>query len=467
MSSRIVIVGGVAAGSKAAATAHRRDPRADVVLVTDEPDVAYSACGLPYHLATPAEIPRAKLVARTVEALRSDGIDVRPKHRVAAIDLDAGRLAVTDLASGATTSEPFDALLLATGAAALPAAYPIEAGAPPVVTLRRLRDLDRCGAPGAGGRVVVVGGGYVGLEAVETYRHLGCEVTVVERLPRLLPAFAPELAARVTDLLAAEGVRLITGAGPVGAGGGGLALDDGTRLPADLVLHAAGVRPVVELGAQAGLAIGPTGALATDDRQETARRGVFAAGDCAETIHRITGRPVWLPLGDVAARQGRVAGENLAGGDARFPGVLGTAIFRVFRLAVGRTGLSVADAAAAGIDAVAVRVTAPSRARYMPGNRPLDLVVVAERGSGRVLGAQAVGEDSVDKAIDILATAAWAGLGVDDLADLDLAYAPPFSPVFAPVQVAGELLRGAARRAGPRTAEPLHAASPRPASRSA
>lgn len=442
--TRVLIVGAVAAGSKAASTARRRDPSADIVVITDEADIAYSACGLPYHLADPTAIPRARLVARTPDRFRAESIDLRTGWCVEGLDLAAGTASVVDLATGRPSTEPFDRLVLATGARAIRPSIPAGPDAPPTVNLRSLVDLDAM-APlvAAAARIVIVGGGYVGLEAADALRRRDLAVTVVERLPRLLPFLGEGAARVVADALAARDIDVVCGVGVAALEGGHVVLDDGRRIAADLVLLAVGVRPNVELARAAGIAIGPTGAIAVDDRMATDHAGVFAAGDCAETTHRQTGRPVWIPLGDTANRQGRVAGENVVGGDRRFPGVIGTAIFEVGSVVVGRTGLSADEATGAGYDPRATAIEAPSRARYMPGSAPLSLEVLADRSSGRVLGAVAVGIDGADKAIDILATAIWGGLTVDDLADIDLAYAPPVSPVFAPIQVAAELLRGA------------------------
>jgi NADPH-dependent 2,4-dienoyl-CoA reductase/sulfur reductase-like enzyme len=443
---RVVIVGAVAAGSKAAATARRRDPALEVVVLQDEVDIAYSACGLPYHLAEPEAIPRGRLVARTPERFRADGIDLRVRQRAEAIDLDARSVAVVDLETGRSYAEPYDRLLIATGAEPIRPDLPAGPGAPPVVTLRSLADLDRAAPLVATARDAVIAGcGYVGLEAIETFRHLGARVTVVEKMARMLPAFDEESVALVLAELADHEVDVVLGEGLASVGDGAVMTDGGRRIAADLVVAAVGVRPNARLARDAGLPLGAMGAIAVDDRMETAVHGVFAAGDCAETTNRVSGAKTWLPLGDVANRQGRVAGENLAGGDRRFPGVLGTAIFRVFSLTVARTGLTADDARRAGFDAVACRIDAPSRARYMPGSVPVGIGLVADRPTGRLLGATVVGRDGADKAVDTIAAAVWGGLTLDDLADLDLAYAPPFSPVFAPVQVAAEVLRGTLR----------------------
>lgn len=440
--TRVLIVGGVAAGMKAAATARRRRPELDILVLQDEPEVSYSACGLPYWLGDPAAIPRDKLIARSVERFRADGIDLRVRHRVDEVNLDARRAHLTALDTGSRSAEPFDLILFATGAQAFMPPITVTTDAPPVLPLRSLHDADRLQALlSPPGRAVIVGGGYIGLEMAETLRHRGFRVTLVEAMPRLLPAFDPAVAGIVGEHLAKHGVEVVLGASVAQVGKEGVRLSDGIVLPADHVLMAVGVRPRTDLAAAAGVKLGETGAIAVDAAMRTGIAGAYAAGDCAEARHVVSGKPVWYPLGDIANRQGRVAGTNLAGGQARFPGVLGTAIFKVFDLAVARTGLSAEQARRSGFDPVPVHAQMPSRARYMPNSRMLDGWLLVDRRDGRLLGAEAVGPDGVDKYIDIAATAIWAKLTADDLAELDLAYAPPYSPVFAPVQVVGELAR--------------------------
>ena len=441
MAERLLIVGGVAAGTKAAATAHRRNPKAQVVLLQEEAEISYSACGMPYHLADAQRIPRSKLIARTPQAFMDDGIDLRTGMRVLSVDAATRRVRVLDLGSGKEHDEPFDQLLLATGAQARRLNVPVSDSAPPVYYLRTLVDADALRPVLlAGRRVVVLGGGYIGMEMAETCASLGMHVTLVEMQPRLLPGFAAALAEAVEKTLHANGVTVHTASQVTGLDAGHVLLKGGGRVPADMVLAATGVRPNTALAQSAAVALGRTGAIAVNSRMQTNVPGVYAAGDYAESPHRISGQACWLPLGDVANRHGRVAGTNMAGGDAHFPGVLGTAIFKVFDLAVARTGLGQEEAKLAGFDAVSAQIQAPSRARYMSGSATLMLSVTAERGTGRLLGAQAVGTDAVDKTIDTFAAALWGGLATTDLPDLDLAYAPPFSPVLSPVQVAGEVL---------------------------
>lgn len=439
--SQILIVGGVAAGMKAAATARRHNPSLNIMVLQDEPDVSYSACGMPYAIAHPDAIPRQKLVARTVDKFRSDGIDLRTRHLVEEVDLKSRTVRAHSLADGTRLVESFDQVLFATGARAIDAPFPVSEDAVPVLKLRTFADsavLDEHIV--AEGRAIVVGGGYIGIEVVEALVERRMIVTVVEAAPRLLPGFDADTAAALRDVLQARQATVIEGISVEGVGAKGVQLSDGRRLPADLVVCAIGVRARVDLAASAGLKLGAKGAIAVDERMRTsAGDGVFAAGDCAETRHRVSGMPVWFPLGDIANRQGRVAGVNMAGGNACFPGVLGTAIFKSFDLACARTGLSEQEALAAGFAAVAVKAATPTLARYMPGSSMINAMLVIDSNTGRVLGAEAFGTDRVDKFIDTIAAAIWGSLTVDDLAEIDLAYAPPFAPLFGAPQVLGQL----------------------------
>jgi NADPH-dependent 2,4-dienoyl-CoA reductase/sulfur reductase-like enzyme len=443
---RLVIVGGVAAGTKAAARARRVDPDLAITLFQDEPDVAYSGCGQPYVLSGVIADPDA-LIIRRPEDFARDRIDVRVRHRVTEIDLAGHLVHVHDLESDRREAVPFDRLILATGARPIVPELP-GVGLAGVATLRGMAAMNRLLAlldETTTRQAVVVGGGYVGLEVVEALVMRGLDVSLLERDAHFPPRIDPDIAEIVRAQLHRQGVRIITGESLVRIDGrGGHAesalTSGGNTLPAQLVVLALGVRPAVELAAASGIRIGPTGAVAVDERMATSAADVYAAGDCVEARHRVTDSPCWLPLGDIANLQGRVAGENAAGGDARFPGVFGTSIFKCFELAVGSTGLTEAEACRAGFDPVTAVVRARDAARYYPDARPLTLKLVAEASSGRLLGAQAAGTVRVDKLIDIAATAMLGNLTCDDLQNADLAYAPPFSPVLSPIAVAAGVL---------------------------
>ncbi|MDQ3581714.1 MAG: FAD-dependent oxidoreductase [Pseudomonadota bacterium] len=442
----LIVVGGVAAGTKAAARARRVNRDIAITLYQEESEVSYTACGQPYYLS--GLVPsRDELIIRRASEFKADGIEVRLRHRVINLSTKERIVKVHDLDHDSLETVHYDRLILATGARPVIPAVP-GSELDGVVTLRTMAELDRFRSAldrlrprGA----VIVGGGYIGLEVAESLHALGVGVTIVERLEQLLPRVDPEMGQRVYEYLIAKGVCVVLGegmaeitekAGRVAA----VVTAAGRRLPAELAVLAIGIRPNVELAAQAGIALGLTGAIAVDPRMETNVEGVFAAGDCAESVHRLTRVPVWDPLGDIANLQGRVAGENAAGGNARFPGVLGTAIFKTFDLNVGLTGLTEATAREAGLSPIAAVISARDKARYYPGARELTLKLIAESASGRLLGAQAVGFGAVDKMIDIAATALLGGLSCLDLENADLAYAPPFSPVLSPIIVAASTL---------------------------
>lgn len=445
MSRRVVIVGGVAAGMSAAAKARRMDASLEIVVYERSGYVSYGSCGFPY--AIKGEIARVEdVVVRTPEQFAKQGITALVEHEVLAIDPGAGTVRIRDRRSGAEFSDRWDELVLTTGGVASRPPLP-GAELPGVFTLRTVEDAlairgwieERRPARGA-----IIGGGYIGLEMAEALAAHGIALTLVERLPQVLPNLDPELANHVQAELTRQGVDVRLDQ-PVE----GLAGDErvrevaagGQRIPAEIVILAMGVRPGVELARAAGIALGPTGAVAVDDHQRTNLAHVWAAGDVAEAHHRVTGKPAWVPLGTTANKQGRVAGENLAGGDARFAGIVGTAVVKVFDMEAASSGLSEARARAEGYSVQTVSATANSRAHYMPGHQPIHVKLVYETGSRRLLGGQLVGREGVAKRVDTIAAALHQGWTVDELAELDLSYAPPFAPVWDPILVAANLAR--------------------------
>ena len=442
----LIVVGGVAAGTKAAARARRVNRDIAITLYQDESEVSYTACGQPYYLSG-LVASREALIIRRASEFKADGIEVYLRHRVQGLSTEERVVEVRDLDRNRLEVVPYDRLILATGARPVIPAVP-GSHLDGIVTLRTMAELDRFRSALDRLRpkdAVIVGGGYIGLEVAESLHALGVTVTIVERLGRLFPRLDPEMGQRVHDYLIAQGVRVLVddGMAEITENAGRVAAVvtvSGRKLPAELVVLAIGIRPNVELAVQGGIALGPTGAISVDPRMETNVKDVFAAGDCAESFHRLTRAPLWEPLGDIANLQGRVAGENAAGGNARFPGVLGTGIFKTFDLNVGLTGLSEATARESGLSPLAAVISARDKARYYPGAHELTLKLIAESVSGRLLGAQAVGLGAVDKMIDIAATALLGGLGCRDLENADLAYAPPFSPVLSPIIVAASTL---------------------------
>ncbi|MGH9153669.1 MAG: FAD-dependent oxidoreductase [Acidimicrobiales bacterium] len=447
MAERLVVVGGDAGGMAAAAQARRRRPELEIVALERGRWTSYSACGIPYLVA--GDVARLDdLVARDPQAFRDRlHIDVRTGHEAVAVDLDAGRVEVRDHGHGRTFSLGFDHLHLATGAVPVRPDLP-GIGDAAVHGVQNLEDAARLLA--AVGRrdvrdVVVVGGGYIGLEMAEAFVRRGCRtVTVVEQAPEVMGTLDHDMGAMVGEAMRRFGVVVTTGVAVTGFEPGGVHTADG-RLAADLVVLGLGVAPEATLAAGAGVETGVKGAVVVDPRQRTSADGVWAAGDCCQSFHLVSRAPVHLPLGTVANKQGRVAGVNLGGGYATFPGVVGTAVTRICSTEVARTGLSEREAAAAGLGWEAVRITARTRAGYFPGAGDITVKMVAERGSGRLLGAQVIGSEGAAKRIDVVATAVAAGLTVHEVIDLDLSYAPPFAPVWDPILVAA---REAAKAVG-------------------
>jgi NADPH-dependent 2,4-dienoyl-CoA reductase/sulfur reductase-like enzyme len=290
--------------------------------------------------------------------------------------------------------------------------------------------------------VVIVGGGYIGLEVAEACQVRGLDVTVVDMSPTPVGTFDPDVGEFIADAVRAIGIRLVLSDAvaeiETGADGraAGVRTASGRRLPADLVVLGLGVRPNVALAEKAGIPLGPSGGIAVDHRMRTQVEGVWAAGDCVESVHRLSGQRVVVALGTHANKQGRVVGINIGGGYATFPGVIGTAVTKLCDLEVARTGLSEAEAEAAGYRFVSTSVDSTTKAGYFPGAAPIRVKLVAEKRSGRLLGAQIVGREDAAKRIDVLATAIWNEMDVNQILSLDLSYAPPFSPVWDPVLIA-------------------------------
>jgi NADPH-dependent 2,4-dienoyl-CoA reductase/sulfur reductase-like enzyme len=440
---RLVVIGGDAAGGSAASQAKKRQQDLDVVMFERGRTTSYSACGIPYWISDAVD-SEADLVARTPEQHRAAGIDVRMRTEVVGIDLDRRCVHWRDLDGGTEGREPFDDLVYATGS--VPIRPPVPgidaAGVYGVqvlddgVVLRAELDSGRVR------RVVVVGGGYIGLEIAEACRVRGLEVTVVDLAPTPVSIFDPDVGTFIADAVRKEGIDLVLadGAAAIDVGPGGRACGvvtmSGRELPADLVVLGLGVRPNVRLAEEAGIPLGVSGGVAVDARMRTQVGGVWAAGDCVESWHRLSGQRVVVALGTHANKQGRVAGLNIGGGYATFPGVIGTAITKVCDTEAARTGLSAREAEAAGYSFVTAVVDSTTRAGYFPGAMPIRLKMIAERRSGRLLGAQIVGKQAAAKRIDALAVCIWNEMTVDEILSLDLSYAPPFSPVWDPVLIA-------------------------------
>lgn len=444
---RLVVIGGVAAGTKAASRARRVNPEMEITLYQAEPETSISECGLPYLLSGIVNA-RERLVARTPQKFAESGIEALTRHRVEEIDHQDKKLTVTDLASGEVFDDSYDRLIIATGARAiLPPIPGAELGG--VFKLRFLTDYDEIQKyidEHSPRKATIVGGGYIGLELTENLCALGMEVSLVEGTDRVAVAYGREVSERVEAELEKHGVNVHTSALVEEFTGEdrvrGVRSRD-AEMETDLVIVGVGIKPCVDLAEGAGVEIGDTGAIRVDRHMKTNLPDIWAAGDCVETVNLVSEKPVWTPLGDTANQMGRVAGTNAATGEDRleFPGVLGTGIFKVFGLGVAKTGLSEKEAEAAGFETTSADVETADRAGYYPGVEKVFLKLIADRETGRLIGAESAGRGA-DKLVDVCATAIWGKLSYPDLVNIDLAYSPPYGPVLSPVIQAATILSG-------------------------
>jgi NADPH-dependent 2,4-dienoyl-CoA reductase/sulfur reductase-like enzyme/rhodanese-related sulfurtransferase len=446
---RVVVVGGVAGGMSAATRLRRLLPEAEIVVLERDAYVSYANCGLPYHVGGVIS-DREDLLLQTPERLLARfGLDVRVRSEVVAIDRDNQRVAVRNLVTGEEYDLSWDRLVLSPGAGPIVPPLP---GIERAMVLRTVPDADRITSAIAERRprtAVVVGGGFIGVEAAENLRHRGLAVSVVELANQVLAPLDTEMVAPVHAELRANGVDLALGVGLAKILPDAVELADGRVLPADLVVLAIGVRPEVGLAKAAGLAIGPRGGIAVDEAMRTSDPRVFAVGDAVEKLDRIGGEPGLVPLANIANRQGRLVADVIAGRDVRMSGRIGTAIVRVFGLTIAVTGWNERRLRAAGRPYQAVHTHPANHAGYYPGAEAMAVKLLFDPADGAILGAQAVGGAGVDKRIDVIATAMRGGLSVEDLADLELAYAPPYGSAKDPVNMLGyvaENLRTATSR---------------------
>ncbi len=456
---RIVVIGADAAGMSAAhqalRTAKAADRAIEVVALERTQDTSYSACGIPYWLA--GDVGKADdLVARSAQKHRDMGVDLRTGMTATGVDLAAHTVAYVDQ-SGVTHSLGFDQLVIATGARPVVPEWALGPDGSPYGGVRPVKNLEDgaawmslferpFGAPGeTAGRVVITGGGYLGVEMAETALRLGYAVTLLTR-SKVMGSLDPDMSDRIAAALAEAGVEVVENAEVAGVSTGdgwvrSVRSTGGDSYPCDLLVLALGVTPVTEF--LSGLPLGDSGGLLADPRGAVAP-GVWAAGDCCEVRHRLTDSSTYLPLGTHANKAGRVVGTNVAGGSSSFDGVLGTAITRFAHgdtyLEISRTGLSSAEAEKAGIGATALVTEGSTSSGYMPEAAPVAIKMLAEPGTRRLLGAQIVGGLGAGKRIDAAAAALWGGMSVDDLAWMDLSYAPPFATAWEILQVAARRL---------------------------
>jgi len=453
MPTKLVIVGGVAGGATAAARARRLDEHARIVLFERGEYISFANCGLPYYIGGAIKKRDDLLVATAEFFTERYAVDVRTFCEVTEIDRAAGEVVVLDHRTGESYRESYDKLILSPGARPLRPPLP-GIDSPEIFNLRNIPDTDRMKAfvdarrPQA---AVIVGGGYIGLEMAENLAHRGIQVTIVEMLDQVMAPLDPEMAGLVQAHLREKGVRLVLGDGVDSfstAENGGLRVRTtaGSQIPADLVLLSAGIRPENELAQEAGLAIGPGGGIRVNNLMQTSDPDIFAVGDAVEVRDFVTGQPVITALAGPANKQGRIAADNALGRRSVFRGTLGTAVVKVFDQTVAATGASEKILVRHKIPHLISYTHSNSHAEYYPGTTVMALKLIFSPGSGRLLGAQIVGRQGVDKRIDVLATAIRGGMTVFDLEELELAYAPPYSSAKDPVNIAGyvaaNLLKG-------------------------
>lgn len=443
---KFVIIGGDAAGMSAASRAKRNDANLEVIVLEQTTDVSYSACGMPYNVAD-ASRDMDDLVVRHARVFREkQGIDLRVGHRAERIDRFARRV-LGRTAEGEAFAIDYDKLLIATGARPIRLNMP-GIDLPGVLTLKSLDDGRRIKSYMVSNDVkkaVIIGMGYIGLEMAEAFHTRGVAVTMVEALPRLLPYLPDELAQVVLKELEDKGVEVRLGAKAeaIRQEGSGLVLDVGSEaFAADMVLAAVGVVPNSELAAEAGLDLGPAKSIAVDNTLLTSDPDIYAVGDCADAFHVVSGQRVWIPLALRANRGGWAVGDNVTGRNVELPGIVGSAVFKCLDMEVARSGLSFAEAESAGFEPLEEVIRSRSRAHAHPGNETLHVHLIADKNTGKLLGGSLVGKDGAAHRINSLAVALHAGMTVSEFFQCDMAYAPPFSPVWDPLLTgANQLLK--------------------------
>ena len=448
---KVVIVGGVAGGATAAARIRRLDEQAEIVVFERSGFISYANCGLPYYIGGVIEDPE-ELTLQTPESFFSRfRVAMRVRHEVTAIHPDKKTVSVTNLETGEAFEESYDKLILSPGAKPTQPRLP-GVGLSKLFTLRTVEDtfrikeyIDRNHPKSA----VLAGGGFISLELAENLRELGMEVTIVQRPKQLMNPFDPDMAAFIHSEMRRHGVKLALGHTVEGFeeknGGVDVLLKDEAPLHADMVVLAIGVSPDTHLAQEAGLELGVKGSIVVNDRMETSVPDIYAVGDAVQVRHFVTGQDVLLSLAGPANKQGRIAADNICGGDSRYTGSQGSSVIKVFDMTAASTGVNETNARKAGLDVDTVILSPMSHAGYYPGGKVMTMKVVFEKETYRLLGAQIVGYEGVDKRIDVLATAIRTGLKATELKDLDLAYAPPYSSAKDPVNMAGFMIENIAK----------------------
>ena len=448
---KVVIVGGVAGGATAAARIRRLDEQAEIVVFERSGFISYANCGLPYYIGGVIQDPE-ELTLQTPESFFSRfRVAMRVRHEVTAIHPDRKTVSVTNLETGEEFEEGYDKLILSPGAKPTQPRLP-GVGLDKLFTLRTVEDTFRIKAYISENHpksAVLAGGGFISLELAENLRELGMDVTIVQRPKQLMNPFDADMASFIHSEMRRHGVKLALGHTVEGFeekdGGVDVLLKDEAPLHADMVVLAIGVSPDTHLAQEAGLELGVKGSIVVNDRMETSVPHIYAVGDAVQVKHFVTGQDVLLSLAGPANKQGRIAADNICGGDSHYTGSQGSSVIKVFAMTAASTGVNETNARKAGLDVDTVILSPMSHAGYYPGGKVMTMKVVFEKATYRLLGAQIVGYEGVDKRIDVLATAIRAGLKATALKDLDLAYAPPYSSAKDPVNMAGFMIENIAK----------------------
>ncbi len=441
---KIIVIGAVAGGTSAAAKARRNDDSAEIIIYEKDQDISYSGCGLPYFIGGKvASI--MELTPRTPEFFKSKyNIDVRIRHEVLKIDISGKKVVVKNLETGKIFEDSYDKLIISTGAQAfVPPIKGIDLDN--VFFLRNVQNALKIKTfmnsyhPKT---AVVVGTGFIGFEVMENLMECGIKVTLVERASKLTPNLDEDMSLYLEKLLDQKDIPVLKNANVVEATPLGVILEDGTLIPGQMIIVATGVKPNVTLAREAGLLLGVTGAIRVDERMMTIDTDIYACGDCIETWSVITQKPHYRPLGSTANKTGRICGDNITGSHVVYPGNLSTGIFKVFDLSIGSTGLSEAEARNEGHDVEVVHNIKPDKPGYY-GGREMLIKAIADRATQKLLGVQIIGYEGVDKRLDVFVTLITYGATVDEIFNLDLGYAPPFSTTKDPVHYTGMILDNA------------------------
>lgn len=445
---KLIVIGAVAAGTSAAAKASRNDKNAEIVIYEKDEHISYSGCGTPYYLGR--HVTDVEDIAPRDPAYFKEtyGIDIKIRHEVLKIDPKLKTVQVKNLVTKEVFVDHYDKLILATGARSF---IPPFKGRdlPHVFALRSVKDMlaiEHFINTKNPRKVAIIGSGFIGLELAENFHHIGLGVTLIEKLPQVSPSLDADMAHLVENHLKEKGVQVLTNQNIEEINEKGVLLENNGTVSAELIIVATGVKPNVELAKEAGVLLGITGAIAVDDYMQTNLPDIYACGDNIEEKHIVTGKPVYRPMGSTANKTGRVAGDNVTGGKVAFPGIVSTAIYRAFDLTVAQTGLTEKEALQAGYTILISKDSKPNRTEFFKTDEMLIKTVMNQK-DGRILGAQIIGGDGVDKRIDVFATAITFQATASDLAQLDLAYSPVYSMARDPIIQTGMILEGLLKKA--------------------